>query len=700
MKLLFLSFVFTLFNFKILKSQDLTFITETYNWPDQAKKFESIPDSFKNEGAVILKDNISLNFAAQNISRRIAIKILNKEGLNYFKTVCLPQNFDITRINNSIYKQGRFCELHSPFVKAYKINYFAARIIRNNVITEIPVSVSTKKVYWIAKDGERIYDFEISCSFDQLDIGDIIEYSYGAAVNGLYDTDIFYPNDFYPKLKTTINVSSIAPAAYKNLDIIHFQNIDSSQFTKKTIPRNGNTIQEYNFEFKHLNAIKYGQNCIAGKTLPHICASVYSLKKTYFNKTIQNSKYLYTPKFSWYFIPDSLIYKDKIYDKYGASIRKFVSKFPDNPTDTFKIIFFNQVIDSINSFKFISSEEMHYNKDAQYSLNSGERLLKGQLVEEYLNETYSNILFEKNLFYYDANVEDKRFGIHSTQIRAHEKYEINFIALPVKKTFKFYMPRINGVKYFPDELPFYCEGTYCALFPKNTQASKQLNGLQDIKFIKTSLSNYNENIRTENAIVKVNLDSLITHLSIKENLNGQFSTILRHYYNNESIDSTIQMNYFKKCIEKPNAANSSILKVTESKDFPFKTSYNCSIQIKATKDSIDLKNWFSFLLGKENFKQKITQDYYLDFAFTDNYNFLFEFNKAVTVTNSDAFNKSLTNDFFEISSKLIKQGDTKYLFSISTKAKQNLIPQVKTMLLINYLEQLNDLNNLILKYKY
>ena len=481
---------------------------------------------------------------------------------------------------------------------------------------------------------------------------------------------------------------------------VQFQNIDSSQFTKKTIPRNANTIQDYNFEFKHLNAIKYGQNCLAGKTLPHISASVYSLKKSYFNKTIQNSKYLYTPKFSWIFIPDSLVSKDKIYDKYGASIRKFVSKFPDNPTDSLKIDFFNQIFDSLNSFKFISSEEMHYNKDAQYSLNSGERLLKGQLVEEFLTETYSNILFEKNMFYYDANVEDKRFGMHTTQNRAHENYEISFIALPVKKSYKFYMPRINGIKYFPDELPFYCEGTICALFPKNTQAAKQIHGLQNMKFIKTSLSNYNENIRTESALIKVNLDSLITHLSIKENLNGQFSTILRHFYNHENIDSTIQKDYFKKCVDKPNATNARILKGSESKVFPYKTSYNCSIQIKATKDSIDLRNWFSFILKKENFKQKITQDYYLDFVYTDNYNFLFEFNKPVNVTNIDEFNKSMTNDFFEISSKLVKQGDKNYLFTISTKAKQHLIPQVKTMLLLDYLEKLNDLNNLILKYNF
>ncbi len=700
MKVLFLSLLFSFFCSQILKSQDLTFKTETYTWPDQVKKFESIPDSFKNEGAVILKDEINLFFYSKNISRRTAIKILNIEGLNYFKTVCLPQNFDITRLNNTINKQGRFSKLTIPFLREYKLNYFAARIIRNNVITEIPVSVKTKKVYWVAKDGEHIYDYEIACSFDQLDIGDIIEYSYSATINGIYDTDQFYAHDFFPKLKTKIYVSSFAPAEYKNINTIQFHNIDSTQFTKKSTPKDGNTIQEFNFEFNYLNPIKYSQNCIAGKTLPHISASIYSLKKIYFNETLQNSKFLYASKYSWYFIPDSLIYKDKIYDNYSAGIRKFVSKFPENPTDSFKIEFFNQVVDSINDYKFISSEEMHYSKDAQYTLNSAERLNKRQLVEEFLTDTYSNILFEKNMFYYLANVQDRRLGFHSTQIRAHDEYEIRFIALPVKKSYKFYMPRFNGVKYFPDELPFYCEGTNCALFPKNTKASKQISGLQNMKFIKTPLSNYNENVRTENAIIKVNLDSLHARMLIKENLNGQFSTVLRHYYNNESIDSTIQKNYFKKCVEKPNVTNSTIIKGSESKVFPYKTSYNCSIQIKPTKDSINLKNWFSFLFEKENFKQKITQDYYLDFTFTDNYNFLFEFNKAVTVINYEAFNKSITNDFFEINSKFVKQENNKYLFTISTKAKQYLIPEAKKNLLIEYVEQLNELNNLTLKYRY
>lgn len=693
-----LLFVLIILTFGCLKSQDLNFTSERYNWPDQNKKFENIPDSFLRADAVILKDEITLNFKGNNINRRTSIKILNLAGLNKFKKVILPQKFDLTHIDNNYWKQGRYSDIQVPYIREYKINYFAARIIRKNIITEIPIPIDTKKVFWNSDNGEHLYDYEYIFNFLDLDVGDIIEYVYSAAINGQYDSNQFYINDIIPKLRTTLYVSSIAPEEFKEIDLIKIHNIDSLSYTKKSYVTSLKNIQEYNFEFKNLKPVNYTQNCLAGKTLPHITASIYGLKKIFFNETVDNSNYLFASKFSWYFIPDSLINKPKIYYKYNANIRKFVTKFPINKADTFYIDFFNNVFDSLNSYKYISTEGMHYSKDAQYSLNSGERLMKKQLLEEFLTETYSNILFEKNIFYYIANVQDRRLGFHDLQTRAHEKYEINFIALPTKKSYKFYMPRFNGISFYPDELPFYCEGTYCALFPKNTKATKQIPGLQELKFIKTPISNYNENVRTENAVFKINLDSLIIYGATKENLNGQFSTILRHYYNNTFIDSTIQKDYFKKCTEKPNVYSENIIKSSESKIFPFKTSYNCSFKIKATKDSLNLTNWFSFILKKENFSKPLTNNYYFDFTYTDTYNFMFEFNRPISIINIEDFENQLTNDFFEINSKIIPQGNNKYLLSLTTKAKQYMLPKEKANLLTEYLEQLNKFNLLKLKY--
>lgn len=680
------------------QSQNLNFRNADYTWPDVNKNFDVIPDSFKNDGAVILTDDIILNFSDDFVKRRQAVKILNEEGLNYFKTISLPQNFDITNQNNPYYKQGRFSKRLIPFIYEFKISYFAARIIRNKTITEIPVKVSTNKVFWVKYDGEKIYDYEYNFDFADLQVGDIIEYSYKAEIKGSYDTDQYYLNDYFPKLNTTLSIKIIAPGALSATDMVLNHNIDSASYTKNDVPDKSFTYQNFHYKFKNLKAIKYSQNVLAGRTLAHVTASPYIVNKHTLDKTLTTSKHIFSTRYSWFFIPDSLNEQEKVYDKYGASLRKFIAKFPDNPTDSTKTQFFSQVMDSMNTYKYLTAEQMHYNQEAQYILASSERLMKRELPEEFVGDVCSDILFEKNVFYYRANVQDRRFGIHTPSNRSHEDYELEFFALPVKTSFKFYVPRFNGVKYLPDELPFYYEGSFCALFPKNTKAANYKEGLQNLKFIKTPASTYNENVRTENSLFKVNMDSSIVHASIKTTLNGQFSTILRHYYNKEIIDSTIKPEYFKKSIDKPSATDKYMKLTSQSKIFPFKSSYACSENIKISKDFIDLSNWFSFVLEKENFKDPITQAYFLDFTFTDTYNFLFEFNKPTEVINIEAFNKKLNNDFFDVSSTLNKQENNKYLLTVSTKAKQYVLPEEKTNYLIEYLNLLSEINTLKLKF--
>jgi len=679
------------------KAQDLNFLSEYYTWPDSKKTFDAIPDSLKDD-AVILIDDVDLNFPEKYIKRRQSIRILNERGLNYFRSISLPQNFDITQLNNSLYKQGRFSNRTIPFIYDYKIRYFAMRIIRNKAVFEIPLKVSTNKVYWVKNDGERIYDYEYKFALDNLEINDVIEYAYKAEIKGSYDSDQFYVNDYFPKIKTNLTIKVAAPGEIRHSFVILNNNIDSACYKRTDIPDKGFTYQIHDYEFKNLQAIKYSQNSLAGKTLPHVTANIYSLNRHLFNQTLNNIKYFYATKYTWFVIPDSMLYKEKVYDKYGAAMRKFISRFPDNSGDTSRILFYNQIIDTLNGYKFLSSEQLHYSKDAQYSINSSERLLKRQLAEEFIGETYSDILFEKNVFYYRANIQDRRLGMHSPSHRAHENYEIEFIALPVKNSFKFYVPRFNGLKYFPDELPFYYEGTLCALFPKNTKAALNKTETQGLKFIKTPISTYNENVRTENAMFKVNTDSSMIHATIKENISGQFSTILRPLYNNDHIDSTIKTEYFKKCTEKPNSTDKSIKQTSQSKTFPFKTSYSCSEKIVISKGSIDLSNWFSFIFSKENFTDKITQDYYLDFTFTDAYNFMFEFNRPTVITNMNDFTVTLNNEFFEINTNIIKQDDHKYLLTLSTKAKQYLVPEEKANYLTDYIEQLNKFNTFKLKF--
>ncbi|MBI3520577.1 MAG: hypothetical protein HY062_14660, partial [Bacteroidetes bacterium] len=259
-----------------IKSQDLMFMDERYSWPDNNKIFEAIPDSFKNEGAIILNDDINLDFSQNVIKRRQAIKIVNEEGLSYFKSISLPQNFDITQQNTPYYKQGRFSKRLIPYIYEYKIKYFAARIIRNKVITEIPVKVTTNKVYWVKNDGERIYDYEYIMNFEDLQVNDIIEYAYKVEIKGSYDSDQFYVNDYFPKLNTNLTIKVVAPGEIKESHVVLNHNIDSAVYTRVDQPSNRYTFQNHTYKFKHLNAIKYPQNSLAGKTLPHVTANIYS----------------------------------------------------------------------------------------------------------------------------------------------------------------------------------------------------------------------------------------------------------------------------------------------------------------------------------------------------------------------------------------------------------------------------------------
>ncbi len=543
-----------------------------------------------------------------------------------------------------------------------------------------------------------MYDYEYVFDFTDLQVGDIIEYTYKADIKGSYDSDQFYVNDYFPKLNTTLSIKIVAPGSLSRTDMVLNHNIDSSLYTKKDIPDKSFTYQNFNYKFKNLKAVKYSQNVLAGRTLAHVTASPYNVNKHNLNKTLTSSKYVLSTRYSWFFIPDSLNEQEKVYDKYGGNLRKFIAKFPDNSNDSTKTLFFSQVMDSMNTYKYLTAEQMHYNQEAQYSLTSSERLMKREIPEEFVGDVCSDILFEKNIFYYRANVQDRRLGIHTASNRSHEDYELDFFALPVKTSFKFYVPRFNGVKYLPDELPFYYEGSFCALFPKNTKAANYKEGLQNLKFIKTPASTYNENVRTENSLFRVNVDSSIIHASIKTTLNGQFSTILRHYYNKDIIDSTIKTEYFKKSVDKPNASDKYIKLVSQAKIFPFKSSYTCSENIVISKESIDLSNWFSFVLNKENFKDPITQHYFLDFTFTDTYNFLFEFNKPTEVINIDEFNKKLSNDFFDVNSSLTKQENNKYLLTVTTKAKQYILPEEKSNYLTEYLNLLSQINSLKLKF--
>jgi hypothetical protein len=290
---------------------------------------------------------------------------------------------------------------------------------------------------------------------------------------------------------------------------------------------------------------------------------------------------------------------------------------------------------------------------------------------------------------------------------AEYKYERVLFGVPNGKTIRFIQPRYEGLSYNADELPFYMEGVDAALMgvnsqyfdiSSNTSAYDFYSLARVVNFIRTPASTENENVRTESGSLKIALDSSIIHVSIKESLNGQFSTILRPLYLNQIVDSTVNPVYFKRCTSKPFAKNIKIKNSFRSNVFPFKHLFNCSEDIvMSSPKEISCHNWFAFTINKEMLNGPPAFDFYLDFRYSDIYNFLLQFDKAVSIENAEKFKKSINNKYFELNSNLVKQDESNYLLSVSVKIKQEILPVADGQLLLDFVKELDELNHAVIK---
>ena len=463
------------------------------------------------------------------------------------------------------------------------------------------------------------------------------------------------------------------------------------------------TIWTSQYHFKNLKSNNYPVNSRSGKTFPYIFIDLNFL--TYLGSTHIPSEALVFKdrgkKFEW--LPLNTVYVEGAnYDKQHANIRKFLSHVQNDLNNPDKSAFLSKLCDTLNSLKYVSAESMNYSDEAQYSVGSGEWLVKGKIIEEFMFEMYWQLLNESKMSKNIVCVQDKRLGEHLTTSRSAYKYEYNLFGVNNGKSILYVIPRANGMKYNMDEIPFYIEGVTAALMNYDIQEIRfrSLISPKVIQFIKTSSSSENENVRTENASFKFNLDSNIVTAFIKENLSGQFSTIVRPLYLKNEIDSTVNPIYFKKCTDKPNARNISIVKSSSSNSFPFKNSFVCSEKIDfSNKNEISLKDWFSFTFNKKLISEKPNFDYYFDFEYTDIYNYMIEFNRPADITNIDAFSKSIHNSYFDVASKLTKQTETTYLLSVSIKVKEPVLAQADGQLLLDFVNDLDNINNMTIQIK-
>lgn len=699
-------FLLVIFSSVNSKAQNHVFGEGTVNW-DLRKPYIMPPEAetYSNSDLVILSDNVEFIFYSlsnEKITRNIKYKINTAKGLQQLKHFTTPETFDYG-YDAQLFRQSRRARIKTPYIKEYTMKLFAARKFSHGRWSNINVKDTYEQIRWITSSGEFANEDLLVMQLGSLAIGDVVEIYYEASFNSYYGTNIFYFNGAIPKINCEYSFVYRTNQIFKDASFILPVNIDSMNIRSSRVNYKDYEEVTTKIQLKNLKANNYPLNSFESGKMPHVCADFsFYRASVIFNNDHFSFVTAYKPKnFEWVVSLDtSVSHQSKIYDKQYGLLRKFGASLPPVGTDSQNVLFLHAMCDTLNSFRYISPNQLFYNESNIYELYSGDHLLKRRLAGHTMWKLYIDILRTNNLFFYLVNIQDKRFGEHSLKQRAHQGYERNLIALPDKNSYVYFMPRTGGLKYHLNELPFYFEGALAALNPMNFQESTENKDSKVFKIIKTHYGTYNENTRTENAVAKINLDSLVAHFNIKESLSGQFSTVLRPLYLNESIDSSVAPHYFKRCTDKPNASGKKIKLSSKITDYPFRYSFNCATNLKFNDSlKIQLTNWFSFVLDKSTITETPNQDYYFDFAFSDTYNFLLNFNKPVSISNINDFTKKISNNYFELESGIVQNEGNSYLLKLNLQVKKNYIPYTEISLLTAFIEELEKINNFKLELR-
>ena len=112
--------------------------SSNYNWSDKKPKNITVDKQFTNSAAVILDEQNTIRITGlteyhinHDIQKKYRVKILNKNGLNKFKTISVPESFDPLYD----YPENFSVNVNNKNKISYydiKMLYFSARIIKPN----------------------------------------------------------------------------------------------------------------------------------------------------------------------------------------------------------------------------------------------------------------------------------------------------------------------------------------------------------------------------------------------------------------------------------------------------------------------------------------------------------------------------------------------------------------------------------------
>ncbi|HSH65088.1 MAG TPA: hypothetical protein VLB84_04645, partial [Bacteroidia bacterium] len=160
-------------------SQNVSFKKNIYKWPTEKPDTGTQAELLNSEDLIILNEHIQidlLNSFSKTLTKNCVLKINTKKGIDKLSTLVLPESFDESA-DKPFELAGK--KVNIPFIYEFKLNYFAIRILKQNgMLQNVVPDITTKKIYWLAPNGNHLEDYCFGFSIPDLETGDVVEYAY------------------------------------------------------------------------------------------------------------------------------------------------------------------------------------------------------------------------------------------------------------------------------------------------------------------------------------------------------------------------------------------------------------------------------------------------------------------------------------------------------------------------------------------
>ena len=612
---------------------------------------------------------VKADFMIVTISKHKKCKILSEKGMDEISKIALPESFDPTYIAH--FPEARN---YSHVFSDLECTKFEVSLVdKNGKTKKAPISKENKTTRMVLFEKDQFGGLkQPEYSIGNLALGDevTIDYSYDIR----YDANMyllssfrvfFHGKHFKENYQFLFSYSS-------ELDIdINCQNHEAADSCYMTEDRATKLWKRSDL----LGCINE-QGARPYITLPHI---VISLKPKNLEYVLPNSfEKRYMPFYALYAmqrekqhlnIAKSVIQGVKTHD-YNLIDRFIREKTEDMENDTLGYQSLLKVHNHIADECTFENDIDYFKRIDKRMPRMGEFLAANKIRDISRFDIYVALISKLNLYHFTAYLSDKRSGIISDSFFT-PMYDSDYLFAVVlsNNTVQFIYPKKSRFGYYLNEVPFYYENTTARLVHLDDYCNIEKPINEEFREITVPTSNFKDNWRRTNSMVKIDLNNLSTNFQSRIELSGQYSTLTRGLYQYNDFDKTINPRYSKKLTDINAEATETMQKVKlKSKEFPFPATIDLQFDATGTvrlhneKYQLDLSNWFNHIIYQNLDTTKRVMDFYPDFMGKDTYVYMLQFSKPVKLV-EPLQQVKIKNNFGELMIDIVQPDPTHFKVS-------------------------------------